>query len=64
MKVSKKHLATGMLAIGLITTAGAGVTAASTDSERNGEGVFYAEELLLKCPTKYEEAVPKQASDN
>jgi len=25
------------------------------------DGVFYAEELLLKCPTKYEEAVPGQA---
>jgi cytochrome c-type biogenesis protein CcmE len=25
------------------------------------DGVFYAEELLLKCPTKYEEAVPQQA---
>ena len=25
------------------------------------EGVFYAEELLLKCPTRYEEAVPEQA---
>ncbi len=25
------------------------------------DGVFYAEELLLKCPTKYEEAVPAQA---
>jgi cytochrome c-type biogenesis protein CcmE len=25
------------------------------------DGVFYAEELLLKCPTRYEEAVPKQA---
>lgn len=24
-------------------------------------GIFYADELLLKCPTKYEEAVPKQA---
>jgi len=24
------------------------------------DGVFYAEELLLKCPTKYEEAVPGQ----
>lgn len=24
------------------------------------DGVFYAEELLLKCPTKYEEAVPAQ----
>lgn len=29
---------------------------------RMGEdGVFYADELLLKCPTKYEEAVPVQA---
>jgi cytochrome c-type biogenesis protein CcmE len=27
------------------------------------DGVFYAEELLLKCPTKYEEAVPDQASE-
>ena len=26
----------------------------------NAEGVFIAEELLLKCPTKYEEALPKQ----
>ncbi len=25
------------------------------------DGVFYAEELLLKCPTRYEQAVPKQA---
>ena len=25
------------------------------------DGVFYAEELLLKCPTRYEEAVPEQA---
>ncbi len=25
------------------------------------DGIFYAEELLLKCPTKYEEAVPQQA---
>jgi cytochrome c-type biogenesis protein CcmE len=24
------------------------------------DGVFYANELLLKCPTKYEEAVPEQ----
>jgi cytochrome c-type biogenesis protein CcmE len=24
------------------------------------DGIFYAEELLLKCPTKYEEAVPEQ----
>lgn len=26
------------------------------------DGVFYADELLLKCPTKYEEAVPEQAA--
>ena len=26
-----------------------------------GDGVFYADELLLKCPTRYEEAVPEQA---
>jgi len=25
------------------------------------DGVFYATELLLKCPTRYEEAVPSQA---
>ncbi|WKZ39913.1 MAG: cytochrome c maturation protein CcmE [Anaerolineales bacterium] len=25
------------------------------------DGIFYAEELLLKCPTRYEEAVPDQA---
>ena len=25
------------------------------------DGKFYASELLLKCPTKYEEAVPEQA---
>jgi len=28
------------------------------------DGVFQAEELLLKCPTRYEEAVPEQASTN
>src|ERR1043165_2502988 len=27
----------------------------------DGEGVFHADELLLKCPTKYQEAVPNQA---
>ena len=27
------------------------------------DGVFYAEELLLKCPTKYEEALPEQSGD-
>ncbi|MBU0511335.1 MAG: cytochrome c maturation protein CcmE [Chloroflexi bacterium] len=25
------------------------------------DGVFYADELLLKCPTKYDEALPDQA---
>jgi cytochrome c-type biogenesis protein CcmE len=28
------------------------------------DGVFYADELLLKCPTKYEQAVPEQAKGN
>lgn len=28
------------------------------------DGVFYAEELLLKCPTRYEDAVPEQAASN
>ena len=28
------------------------------------DGVFVAEELLLKCPTKYEEAVPEQTASN
>lgn len=28
------------------------------------DGIFYADELLLKCPTKYEEAVPQQAAGN
>jgi cytochrome c-type biogenesis protein CcmE len=27
------------------------------------DGVFHADELLLKCPTKYEEAVPGQSAD-
>jgi cytochrome c-type biogenesis protein CcmE len=26
------------------------------------DGIFHADELLLKCPTKYEEAVPGQAA--
>jgi cytochrome c-type biogenesis protein CcmE len=26
------------------------------------DGIFYADELLLKCPTKYEPAVPSQVS--
>ena len=28
------------------------------------DGIFQAEELLLKCPTKYQEAVPSQISGN
>jgi cytochrome c-type biogenesis protein CcmE len=28
------------------------------------DGVFYADELLLKCPTRYEESVPEQAGSN
>ena len=28
----------------------------------NPDGTFLAQELLLKCPTKYEEAVPEQAA--
>ena len=28
------------------------------------DGVFYADELLLKCPTKYEQAVPDQVNEN
>lgn len=27
------------------------------------DGVFRADELLLKCPTKYEEAIPTQSAD-
>ncbi len=30
----------------------------------DADGVFHAEELLLKCPTKYQEAVPQQVSTN
>ena len=29
--------------------------------ELGEDGMFYADELLLKCPTKYEEAVPEQS---
>jgi cytochrome c-type biogenesis protein CcmE len=28
----------------------------------NEDGVFIAEELLLKCPTRYDEAVPEQSA--
>jgi cytochrome c-type biogenesis protein CcmE len=27
------------------------------------DGIFYADELLLKCPTKYEQAIPDQVED-
>lgn len=27
------------------------------------DGIFYADELLLKCPTRYEEAIPDQTDD-
>ncbi len=27
------------------------------------DGIFYADELLLKCPTKYQEAVPSQVNN-
>ncbi len=30
----------------------------------DSDGVFYADELLLKCPTRYEEAVPQQTQGN
>lgn len=28
------------------------------------DGIFYADELLLKCPTKYEQALPEQVVDD
>lgn len=27
------------------------------------DGIFYADELLLKCPTRYEEAIPEQVAN-
>jgi cytochrome c-type biogenesis protein CcmE len=32
--------------------------------QMGSDGVFHATELLLKCPTKYQEAVPSQANGN
>ena len=32
--------------------------------ELGADGVFHADELLLKCPTRYQEAVPSQVSGN
>ena len=29
----------------------------------HSDGIFYADEILLKCPSRYEEAVPDQAVD-
>ena len=29
----------------------------------DSNGVFHADELLLKCPTKYQEAVPNQVGE-
>jgi cytochrome c-type biogenesis protein CcmE len=29
----------------------------------HSDGIFYADEILLKCPSRYEEAVPDQAID-
>ena len=34
---------------------------ASVTGKVGEDGVFYADELLLKCPTRYEEAVPGQS---
>ena len=31
--------------------------------ELHSDGIFYADEILLKCPPRYEEAVPDQAID-
>jgi cytochrome c-type biogenesis protein CcmE len=31
--------------------------------QMGADGRFYADELLLKCPSRYEEAVPQQAGD-
>ncbi|MBN1964330.1 MAG: cytochrome c maturation protein CcmE [Anaerolineae bacterium] len=31
--------------------------------ELHADGNFYADELLLKCPTRYEEAIPEQAEE-
>ncbi len=30
----------------------------------SADGIFHADELLLKCPTKYEQAVPDQTAGN
>ena len=35
---------------------------ATMSGQLGADGVFHADELLLKCPTRYEEAVPEQAA--
>ena len=32
--------------------------------EENGQYVFQAEEIMLKCPSRYEESVPQQVAEN
>lgn len=32
--------------------------------ELRADGIFYASELLLKCPSRYEEGVPEQADES
>ena len=39
------------------------MTQAIVTGQLHSDGIFYAEELLLKCPSRYEEAVPDQAVD-
>ena len=39
-----------------------GAAQAIMTGKLDANGVFHADELLLKCPTKYEQAVPQQAS--
>ncbi len=38
-----------------------GMAQAIVTGQLYADGIFYAEELLLKCPARYEEAVPDQA---
>ena len=37
------------------------MTQAIMIGELHSDGIFYADEILLKCPSRYEEAVPDQA---
>ncbi len=38
-------------------------TQAIMTGKLGADGIFYADELLLKCPTKYEDAVPDQVQE-